>query len=246
MPNAEPWIGCYNYSEGQHCKVGISPACYHDFCNYSITHWSSSSADNCIESREGALCGSCISSYSTVYGSNKCFQCSNWSLFTLAFYAVSGLLLVVLLFSLKLTISTGTLNGLIFFANMWNAGLLKILKYQNRSAWFDHSQIYISLLNLGLGFPLCFYDGMTAMSKSWLQLVFPVYLLALVALVVVSRYSMRVSNLVYSRAVPVLVTIVHLSSIHHNMLCTTLSMPCSLIKLILCTWITIALQAHEF
>ena len=80
------------------------------------------------------------------------------------------------------------------------------------TAWFDHSQIYISLLNLGLGFPLCFYDGMTELSKSWLQLVFPVYLLALVALVVVvSRYSMRVSNLVYSRAVPVLVTIVHLS-----------------------------------
>ena len=48
--------------------------------------------------------------------------------------------------------------------------------------------------------------------KSWLQLVFPVYLLVLVALVViVSRYSMRVSSLVYSRAVPVLVTVVHLS-----------------------------------
>ena len=53
---------------------------------------------------------------------------------------------------------------------------------------------------------------MTEMTKSWLQLVFPVYLLALVVLVVVvSRYSMRVSGLVYSSAVPVLVTVVHLS-----------------------------------
>ena len=130
VPNVEPWIGCYNNSEGQQCEVSISPSCYHDFCNYSITHWSSGSADNCIESREGTLCGSCIGNYSTVFGSNKCFQCSNWSLFTLAFYAVAGLLLVVLLFSLKLTISTGTFNGLIFFANMWNAGILEILKYQ--------------------------------------------------------------------------------------------------------------------
>ena len=212
VPKLEPWIGCTNKSEGQHCVVGISPSCFPGFCNYSVPQWSSGSADICIESREGTLCGSCIGNYSTVFGSNKCSQCSNWSLFTLTFYAVAGLLLVVLLFSVGLTISTGTLNGVIFFANMWNTGLLEILKYQNKSFWFDISQMYISLLNLGLGYPLCFYDGMTEIAKSWLQLVFPVYLLALVALIViVSRYSMRVSKLVYSRAVPVLVTIVHLS-----------------------------------
>ena len=212
VPDIGPWIGCNNKGERQHCEIGISPSCFPGFCNYSITHWSSGSADICIESRAGALCGSCIGNYSTVFGSNQCLQCSNWSLFTLAFYAVAGLLIVVLLFSAGLTISTGTLNGLIFFANMWNAGLLEILKYQNQSVWFDISQIYISLLNLGLGFPLCFYDGMKEIEKSWLQLVFPIYLLALVVLVViVSRYSMRVSSLVYSRAVPVLVTIVHLS-----------------------------------
>ena len=213
----DPWIGCYtmlhnNCSEGQEFEVGISPYCYRGFCNNSIPQWKSGSADICIDSREGALCGSCIGKSSTVFGSNKCFLCSNWSLFTIVFYVSAGPLLVFLLFSVELTISTGTINGLIFFANMWNTGFSEILKYQNQYFWCDLTQIYISFLNLGLGFPLCFYDGMDEMVKSWLQLVFPVYLLVLVALVViVSRYSMRVSSLVYSRAVPVLVTVVHLS-----------------------------------
>ena len=222
VPNSEPWIGCYNMSYNNSnsnwennnctCEVGISPSCFRGFCNYSVPQWMPSSANICIDSREGALCGSCIGNYSTVFGSNKCFPCSHWSLFTILIYAAAGLLLIILLFSVELTISTGTINGLIFFANLWNTGFSEILEYQNQNSWFGLSQVYIALLNLGLGYPLCFYDGMKEIVKSWLQLVFPVYLLVLVALVViVSRYSMRVSSLVYSRAVPVLVTVVHLS-----------------------------------
>ena len=210
VPNFEAWIGCYNNSKGKNCEVGISPHCYRGFCKNTIPQWKSGSADICIDSRHDALCGSCIGNYSTVFGSNKCFLCSDWSLFTILFYAAAGLLIIFLLFSVELTISTGTLNGLIFFANIWNTGFSEILEYQN--SWFGLSQVYIALLNLGVGYPLCFYDGMKEIEKSWLQLVFPVYLLVLVALVViVSRYSMRVSSLVYSRAVPVLVTVVHLS-----------------------------------
>ena len=213
VPETGPWIGCYNKSEGQHCEVGISPSCFPRLCNYSAVYqWTSGSANICIDSREGALCSSCAHGYSVVFGSNQCFRCSNWWLFTIAIYAVAGLLLIVFLFSFKLTVSTGTLNGFIFFGNMWNTGPLEILSHQDQNAWATVSGKFISMLNLGLWYPLCFYDGMTEMSKSWLQLVFPVYLLALVALVVVvSRYSMRVSSLVYSCAVPVLVTVVHLS-----------------------------------
>ena len=211
VPYSGTWIGCYNNSN-QSCEVGISSSCFPGFCNYSSMEWMSSSADICIETREGALCGSCAGNNSVVFGSNLCYSCSNWWLVTLAFYALAGILFIALLFSLKLTISAGTINGVIFFANMWNTGLLEILSYKDDSVWVAVNRIFISLINLGLGFPLCFYDGMTELTKSWLQLVFPVYLLALVVLlVIVSRYSMRVSRLVYSSAVPVLVTVVHLS-----------------------------------
>ena len=211
VPYSGTWIGCYNDSN-QSCEVGISSSCFPGFCNYSSMEWMSSSANICIETREGALCGSCAGNNSVVFGSNLCYSCSNWWLVTLAFYALTGILLIALLFSLKLTISAGTINGVIFFANMWNTGLLEILSYKDDSIWVAVNRIFISLINLGLGFPLCFYDRMTELTKSWLQLVFPVYLLALVVLlVIVSRYSMRVSRLVYSSAVPVLVTVVHLS-----------------------------------
>ena len=214
VSNLDAWIGCYNNSE-QHCDVGISLSCSPGLCNYTSTdsnRWISGSASICIDSREGALCGSCIHGYSVVFGSNQCHQCSNWWLFTIAIYAVVGLLIIVFLFAFKLTISAGTVNGLIFFGNMWNSGPIEILSHQDQSVWATVSSKFISLLNLGLVYPLCFYDGMTELAKSWLQLVFPVYLLVLVALVVIlSRYSMRVSSLVYSRAVPVLVTVVHLS-----------------------------------
>ena len=216
VPYPGTWIGCYNNSSiVKYCELGISSSCFPGFCNYSRSaslEWLSGSDDACIETRKGALCGSCAGNNSVMFGSNLCYPCSSWWLFTLAFYAIAGLLLIALLFSLKLTISSGTINGLIFFANMWNTGLLEILNYQDGNVWVTINRIFISLVNLGLGFPLCFYDGMTEMTKSWLQLVFPVYLLALVVLIVVlSRYSMRVSGLVYSSAVPVLVTVVHLS-----------------------------------
>ena len=215
VPNLDAWIGCYNNS-GEHCEVvGISLSCFPGLCNYSSAdshQWISGSASICIDSREGALCSSCAHGYSVVFGSNQCQQCSNWWLFTIFIYAIAGLLLIAFLFTFKLTISAGTLNGFIFFGNMWNSGPLEILSHHDQGFWATISKKFISLLNLGLVYPLCFYDGMNEIVKSWLQLVFPVYLLVLVALVVtLSRYSMRVSSLVYSHAVPVLVTVVHLS-----------------------------------
>ena len=215
VPNLDAWIGCYNNS-GEHCEVvGISPSCFPGLCNYSSAdshQWISGSASICIDSREGALCSSCAHGYSVVFGSNQCQQCSNWWLFTIFIYAIAGLLLVAFLFAFKLTASTGTFNGFIFFGNMWNSGPLEILTHHSQSVWATFSSKFVSFLNLGLVYPLCFYDGMTELAKNWLQLVFPVYLLVLVALVViVSRYSMRVSSLVYSRAVPVLVTVVYFS-----------------------------------
>ena len=213
FPIPGSWIGCYNSSSGDHCQVGIALSCLPEICNYSITSWVSPSADACMQSREGALCGQCVGNYSIVFGSDKCYQCTNWWILTLLFYLVAGIVLVVLFFSLRLTISTGTLNGLVFFANIASTSLLEYLKFQEvQNAWVAFNRIFLSLLNLSLGFPLCFYDGMTEMAKSWLLLAFPVYLLALVGLVVVvSRYSMRVSSLIYSSTVPVLVTIVYLS-----------------------------------
>ena len=54
----------------------------------------------------------------------------------------------------------------------------------------------ILLSNLDLGIEMCFYDGMTAYVATWLQFIFPLYLLLIVlGLVMASRYISRVEKI---------------------------------------------------
>ena len=59
---------------------------------------------------------------------------------------------------------------------------------------------------------MCFFDGLTTYVKTWLQLVFPLYILALVGVMIIaSNYSTRVTRLLGTNAVSVLATLVLLS-----------------------------------
>ena len=171
----------------------------------------------CLHQRIGPLCGSC-GELSVVFGSSECKKCSNWSLWTLILYAVAGPLFIYLLSALRLTLATGTLNGIIFFAQAANCGMFDLLSfcnisYQSRFVWFANiSYAFLSLLNLNLGFSLCFYNGMTELWKTGLSLVFPLYLLAIVVVIIIlSHFSLRLSNRIAHSSVQVLVTVVHLS-----------------------------------
>ena len=71
---------------------------------------------------------------------------------------------------------------------------------------------FIAWLNLDLGIPICFFDGLTTYVKTWLQFVFPLYVLALVGVMIfASNYSTRVTRLLGTNAVSVLATLVLLS-----------------------------------
>ena len=183
---------------------------------------SSSTGDSeplCHGSRKGDLCGECISNYSVVFGSTICLMCTNklWLISSIV-YILAGPLIVFLLYTLKLTLATGTLNGIIFFAQVANAriaGYLKIPCSDCDSVSYDFirfSSVFISWLNLNLGFPVCFYSGMTEMQKAGLSLFFPVFLIFIIGfLVILSKCSSKVSNQLSKSSVQVLVTVVHLS-----------------------------------
>ena len=176
----------------------------------------------CLNNREGILCSKCSTvngaNYSVVFGSTECRQCSNWWLLTLVIYAVAGPLLIYLLYVLRLTLTTGTLNGIIFYAQVANAGLLDVLSIKASHClpiiWFfiKVAVFWISTMNLNLGFPLCFYNGMNELWKAGLSLLFPLYLLTIVVvLIILSHFSLRLSNKIADSSVQVLVTVVHLS-----------------------------------
>ena len=95
------------------------PNCPFGYClphNVSIT--SSTGDDQCEPHRTGLLCGKCQEGYSLTLGSDKCAKCSNVFLLLIIPIAVSGLYLVGVLFALNLTVTEGSINGLLFYANV--------------------------------------------------------------------------------------------------------------------------------
>ena len=71
---------------------------------------------------------------------------------------------------------------------------------------------FIAWLNLDLGIELCFYNGMDAYFKTWLQFLFPLYIwLIVVAIIYISRHSSKFSRLFRNNAVQVLATLFLLS-----------------------------------
>ena len=117
---------------------------------------------------------------------------------------------MVLLLKCNLTVSVGHINGLIFYANIVHVN--KSLLFQNELPGYRVFTIFIAWLNLDLGIETCFFDGMDAYSKVWLQFVFPVYLWVMVGLIVIlAHYSSRAGRLIGSNSVPVLATLFVLS-----------------------------------
>ena len=164
--------------------------------------------EQCNSNRSGLLCGSCEKGFSFILGSSQCKKCNNKYLALLIPFALAGVALVILLFVLNLTVTTGTLHGLIFYANIVAA---------NYQIFFPPNinilaGIFIAWLNLDLGIETCFYHGMDAYSKLWLQFVFPLYIWGIVGfLIYISRHSRRLTHLLGSNPVAVLDTLFLLS-----------------------------------
>ena len=169
--------------------------------------------DQCKDNRGHRMCGSCRDGYSLLIGSNKCGQCNNKYMYFItagwiALFAVMGILLVVLLIALNLTVSVGTLNGLLFYAN-----IVKLYEpvFSTQGAVPVLSQL-VSWINLDIGIEACFYNGMGAYAKEWLQFAFPLYLWVIIIFIIyLCRKYGKISRLVGSNAVPVLSTLLLLS-----------------------------------
>ena len=203
------WI--YHRFDYYNCTIAHI-GCPFDYCQKSHIKFSLNESDlQCNYNRSGILCGQCMQGLSLMMGSNRCANCTDTTLVTLSIViiaAVAGIVLVILLMVLNLTVSVGSVNGLLLYAN-----LVKL----NESVFFPNGNIpaitqFISWCNLDLGFEYCFVDGLDGYVKTWLQFVFPLYVWFLVALIIVGcRYSGRLSRLCGRNAVPMLATLILMS-----------------------------------
>ena len=207
------WTGYKNSSNKtvilfiNNCPLNYCDPEFNNFTlNDSITDLS------CLNYRTGILCGRCKEDYSAVFGSDTCSgDCTDLYLLTLPMYVLAGLILVVLLFALRLTVATGTINGVIFYANMVSLSMDQLTQ-DHKGSYSALSRVIISLFNLDLGFPLCFYKGMTTTAKVGFQFMFPVYIWSIViGMIIISNYSVRISNLIAKSSVQVLATLLYLS-----------------------------------
>ena len=204
------WIGYFSNSTLFHKN------CPFDYCKQEVLSIHlNESQKQCALNRVGILCGECRKGLSLTLGTSQCKLCSNAFLGLLAIFAFAGVMLVVVLYSCNLTVARGTINGLIFYANV-----IRI----NQAIFFPPTStgslshvigkiltVFIAWLNLDFGIETCFYDGMNGYAKTWLQFVFPVYIWLLASFVIfASRYSSFLQK-VSSNAVPVLATLLLLS-----------------------------------
>ena len=109
-----------------------------------------------------------------MFGSSQCKHCSNLYLFIIIPIAITGIVLVIMLFTFNLTVTNGIINTLIFCVNIISINY-SLFCFNSNSP--DYT--LLSLLNVDLGIETCFYDGMEKYAKIWLQLAFPSYLVTI-------------------------------------------------------------------
>ena len=194
----------FAYNNNTQCITGTTN-CPFDYCNRSNVSFAIMAPDRqCVANRVDILCGQCQSHLSIMLGSNRCGTCSNWYLFLLPVFALAGIVLVAVLMFLNLSVSVGTINGLLFYANM-----VKL----NEAFFFPNGSVpvvsqFISWLNLDLGIEVCLFDGLDGYWNTWLQFGFPAYLFLLMGGIIMGcRYSVWLCRLCGSHAVPALATV---------------------------------------
>ena len=171
-------------------RVIIHSYCPFDYCKCGEMNIKLEDPDSqCAFSRAGILCGGCQKGLSLALGSSQCLSCSNTYLTLLIPFAMAGFALVIFLTFLNLTVSQGTINGLILYANIVKA---------NEAVFFPPGDtniltVFISWINLDLGIETCFIDGLNGYWKTWLQFVFPLYIWGITATVIIFSLQFKSS-----------------------------------------------------
>ena len=200
------WVGFYGYD-----SLAVSDYCPLNYCKKESVqvYLNSSDTDSqCKYMHSGVLCGGCQTGLSLALGSDWCLRCSNHYLLLVLAFALAGLAYVLVINILDLTVRQGIVNGFIFYASVIGAN--KQLFYSEKSV--NPLTLFIAWFNLDLGIETCLYDGLTAYSRTWLQFVFPVYLWSIAgAIIIIAKYSRRMSALSGNNGVPVLATLFLLS-----------------------------------
>jgi len=130
-----------------------------DYCvNDTVVFPLNDTDKQCAYNRSGLLCGACKKGYSLVLGTSQCWKCTNIYLLLLIAFAVMGVALVLFLFVCKLTVATGALSGLLFYANIVGVNRTIFLPVESTN-----------LLCLGTGVPRHSAGGVATFVRTYVR-----------------------------------------------------------------------------
>ena len=189
--------------------------CPSDYCNRSAIPVHLTSPDSqCSSNRAGMLCGRCKGNYSLQLGVDRCIQChDNSSIALLIVFAILGILLVAMITLFDFTVANGTINGLIFYANVvWINNAILFPQQGRQNIGYYIITVPIAWINLDFDIETCFSQKLDQLTKSGLQFVFPVYIWCIAGLIIlVSRHSIKATRFFGRNSVAVLSTLILLS-----------------------------------
>ena len=156
-------ISYSNNNQYNRQTIVINDHCPYDYCQNdidSLTIDLETPDKQCAFHRSGILCGACQANLSQVFGTSNCKECSSFMVFAIVPITIAaGILLVGFLMVLNFTVSTGTINGLIFYANIVRANQAVFFPARITTSFLS---IFIAWLNLDIGIEVCFYNGLDA------------------------------------------------------------------------------------
>ena len=183
------WISYFNSTNA---GLLVHKYCPFDYCTkpnisrFMNLNQPEGSDAQCALNRTGLLCGACKPGLSLSLGSSKCLKCPRyWPVLFVSItviFILAGFGLVLLILWLNITVAVGTLNGLLFYANVVAANRVVLLPYPEPNL----ITVFVSWLNLELGIDVCYVEGMDMYTKTWLQLTFPIYIILLVGLLIIA------------------------------------------------------------
>ena len=198
-------------------SILVSKYCPFNYCKQKTMQLYLNAPDKqCTLNHTGILCGACPVNLSLAIGSSRCKECTNnYYLLLLIAFAAAGIILVLFINVLNWTVGIGTINGLIFYANIIWANQSVLFPPEDETIGsfpLNALKTFIAWLNLDLGIETCFIQHLDGYWKTWLQFAFPAYIWLIAGLIIlVSHYSVRFTRKVGNNSVSVLATLFLLS-----------------------------------
>lgn len=189
--------------------IAYADICPVSFCKEGISSVNVLVVDSlCQAHRTGILCGRCTEGYSEMFSSTECGKCSNTGIFYLLAQAVYGIIIVLFFFTFRVTVSESYLAVYFFYSAMIVVSIREDIIHTNQPL----IGLFYSLLNMEFGFKHCVFNGMNSLAKTSLAYLLPIYLWLMVGmLVLISKKSSKISNVISQSSIQVLATLCYMS-----------------------------------